>query len=247
MKTFFWSAALGLLFWASAASGVEGFLDLEAGVAFTGYNDVRIPADSGTTISLSDEITSRPALALRMRAGMVLSGRHTLILLAAPLRVSGTGKPGRDILFQGRIFRAGSEVASSYRFDSYRLTYRYGLINRERLAVATGLTAKIRSADIAMMSDSVYAHRSDLGAVPLVNLAAVFRMTERTSLTLEADALASPYGRAEDALLALQYSPRASHTFRVGYRVLEGGADGGGNVYTFSMFHYLTAGITARF
>jgi hypothetical protein len=34
---------------------------------------------------------------------------------------------------------------------------------------------------------------------------------------------------------------------RLGYRILEGGSDGGGSVYTFSMFHYATMGIRWKF
>lgn len=247
MKTLFSLAALALLLWTAPVWGAEGFADLEAGVAFTGYNDVRIPADTGTFFSLADEITSKPALALRMRTGITFSGRHSLMLLAAPLRVTGSGTLDRDLLFQGMVFRTGIAVYSSYRFDSYRLTYRYLFKRGEKLSLAAGLTAKIRSADIALMSDSGYAHRSDLGAVPLVNLMADYRMSGKTGFLFEADALASPYGRAEDALLAFTHKPRPNLTLRAGYRVLEGGADGGGNVYTFSMFHYLTAGIMVGF
>ncbi len=59
--------------------------------------------------------------------------------------------------------------------------------------------------------------------------------------------LASPYGRAEDANLAFQYRYSNDALFRIGYRVLEGGSDGGGNVYTFAAFHFITAGITVTF
>jgi hypothetical protein len=57
----------------------------------------------------------------------------------------------------------------------------------------------------------------------------------------------SPFGRAEDALLALQYHATHTTTLRLGYRILEGGSAGGGGVYTFSAFHYVTAGIRVEF
>jgi hypothetical protein len=224
-----------------------GFIDVEAGAAFTGYNDVQIPSDSGSRFSLADEIVSSPAVILRARGGLTMAGRHSIFILAAPLTVRGTGTLERDITFQGEIFRRGTEIHSSYRFDSYRLTYRYTIVDKPGLGLGAGLTAKVRSADITLMSDSAYARRSDLGAVPLINLMARYNMTEKAGLLLESDALWSPYGRAEDVLLAFQYSPRESHTLRIGYRLLEGGADGGGKVYTFSLFHYLTAGITVKF
>jgi len=46
---------------------------------------------------------------------------------------------------------------------------------------------------------------------------------------------------------ALALRIRAAYTLRLGYRVLEGCSDGGGNVYTFALFHYITAGVTVRF
>jgi len=97
------------------------------------------------------------------------------------------------------------------------------------------------------MSDTAYAHRSDLGVVPLISARAEWEFAPATSLLLDLDALASPFGRAEDVLAALQYHIPDPVTVRLGYRLLEGGADGGGKVYTFALFHYTTAGISIRF
>ena len=69
----------------------QAFIDVEGGVAFTGYNDLAIPADTGTKFSLSDEITSDPAVAMRLRLGYTFAGRHTVTALYAPLTVHGSG------------------------------------------------------------------------------------------------------------------------------------------------------------
>jgi hypothetical protein len=225
----------------------EGFLEVEAGAAFTGYNDVRIPSDAGTKFSLAADSHSDPAFALRLRGGYTFAGRHTVMLLVAPLTVRGSGTLDRAVTFQGATFPAGTKVESSYRFDSYRLTYRYAFVKNESLVLAAGLTAKLRSADIALMSDSAYAHRSDLGVVPLVSLRAEWKFAGPASLLVDADALVTPFGRAEDVLVALQYRLSDPVALRLGYRILEGGSDGGGKVYTFALFHYATAGISVRF
>lgn len=238
--------ALSLLV-ASPAADAQAFVDVEGGPVFTGYNDVRIPAETGSRISLADDVASDPALALRIRLGYVYSGRHTVSLLAAPLTVRGSGTIDRNLSYQGKTFAAGTEVDSVYRFDSYRTTYRYTFVKDDGLELGAGLTAKIRSADIALMSDSAYAHRGNLGVVPLVNFRMQWNFLEPFSLLLEADALASPFGRAEDALIALQHHPQKNVALRLGYRILEGGSDGGGDVYTFALFHYLTAGVSVSF
>lgn len=236
--------SLGL---AASFTTAQAFVDLEGGAAFTGYNDLAIPADDGTRVSLKDDIKSNPAPALRVRLGYTFAKRHTVSALVAPLTVYGSGKPDRDVMYRGMTFEKGSSVNSVYRFDSYRLTYRYSFIDTDKLTMAAGITGKIRSADIALMSRSGYAHRSDLGVVPLVNFSTRWGFRDPFSVILDADALASPYGRAEDVLAALQYSPVKNVSWRIGYRILEGGSDGGGNVYTFALFHYATAGVRVTF
>jgi len=230
-----------------AAYADGGFLDVEMGAAFTGYNDVRIPSETGDTISLATDTNSEPAVALRVRGGYTFADRHTVLALVAPLTVRGSGTLDRDVTYQTATFTAGTEVQSVYRFDSYRLTYRYTFVKTDAVELAAGLTAKLRSADIALMSAGAYAHRSDLGAVPLISFRAAWRMASPWSLAIDGDALVTPFGRAEDVLAALEYQPSDSVSYRLGYRVLEGGSDGGGSVYTFALFHYVTAGITVRF
>lgn len=243
---FLFTAGFSLILLAGAAQA-QAFIDVEGGVAFTGYNDVAIPSDTGSTISLKSDIASDPALSLRTRIGYTFRGRHTISVLIAPLTVYGSGTLDKDSNYQGKTFAAGSSVKSTYRFDSYRLTYRYDVFDADTLVVSLGLTGKIRSADIAIMDDSGYAHRSDLGMVPLVNFGVRWDFARPFSVLVDGDALVSPYGRAEDVLVALQYSPSERVTWRLGYRILEGGSDGGGDVYTFALFNYAMAGLRVSF
>lgn len=242
--------AIAGMFFASAAAlslSAQAFVDTEAGAAFTGYNDAAIPAETGTKVSLAEDTPAGAVPVLRVRLGYTFAQRHTVSLLAAPLTVKGTGKADYDISYQDTLFPAGEEITSIYRFDSYRITYRWDALKSDNLDLGIGLTGKIRSADIAIAGDSGYANRSDLGVVPLVNFRLDWRFADPFSLLIDGDALASPFGRAEDVLIALAWRKSDSATLRLGYRVLEGGSDGGGNVYTFALFHYATAGITLTF
>jgi hypothetical protein len=240
-------AVLALPTLATPGAYAEGFIELEAGVAFTGYNDVQIPSDSGTRLSLAEDTNSEPALALRVRAGYTFADRHTVMFLAAPLTVRGTGTLDGSVDYYGVNFPDGTEVESVYRFDSYRLTYRYTFLDNESFTLAAGLTGKVRSADISLMYSSGHAKRTDLGVVPLIHFMGEWKITPKIGLLLDADALVTPFGRAEDVLAALQYRQSDRVSYRLGYRVLEGGSDGGGSVYTFALFHYVTAGMTVRF
>ncbi len=231
----------------SQGISAQAFVDVEGGVAFTAYNDVQIPTDTGTRISLKDDTGSSSALAFRIRVGYTFFKRHTVMLLAAPLTVRGSAVIDRDLSYRDTVFSAGSRVDSVYRFDSYRLTYRYTFLDSAPIVLADGITGKVRSAGISLMGDQGYAIRSDLGVVPLINFMANWRITDRFGLLLDADALVTPFGRAEDVLLAVQYRYSDDADLRIGYRVLEGGSDGGGKVYTFALFNYVTAGLTVRF
>ena len=236
-----------LLLLSPVALVAQAFVDIEAGAAFTGYNNVAIPADTGTKVSLANETPAGAIPIFRIRAGYTFADRHTVSVLAAPLTAKGSGKASSEITYQGIVFPAGSDITSIYRFDSYRLTYRWDFFKNEVIDMGIGLTGKVRSADIAFAGNAGYVSRTDLGVVPLINFRLDWRFIEPVSLVLDGDALVTPFGRAEDVQLALAWRYSDSATFRLGYRVLEGGSDGGGNVYTFALFHYATAGITVTF
>ncbi|ABS25965.1 hypothetical protein [Anaeromyxobacter sp. Fw109-5] len=224
------------------ARAVEPFVDVEIGVAWAGYDDVRIPGDGGTLISLTDDLDASAAPYFRVRLGATFARRHTLFAFFTPLRLESRGTLPSEVAFAGETFAAGDEVLARFRFDSPRLTYRYGLLRRERLDLDVGVTAKIREAAISLQGDR-YAERTDTGFVPLLSFRVAWRLTPALALVLDGDALAAPQGRAEDVVGALEVTLREGVRARVGYRLLEGGADND-EVYTFSLVHHLGAGIT---
>jgi hypothetical protein len=227
-----------------ARAGVEA--ELEASVVFTSRNDARIPGDGGTRLSLVNELSTSPAPAFRLRLGYRIADRHLITALYAPLQVNATGSVDRDVSFAGGTYPAGSPLLAVYRFDSYRLTYRYSIVWTAGLDVAAGLTAKIRDAETSLYG--VEARRkTNTGFVPLLNLHVAWRPGNGAfGMLLDADALAAPQGRAEDVLLAATWSFRQGLELRVGYRMVEGGADND-EVYSFAWFHYAVAGLGMSF
>ncbi len=220
--------------------------DLETGLVFTGRNDVRIPGTGGTFISFSDELESDPDLFLRVRLGYRFNPRHEILALYAPLTVAYKGAIDRDVIFQGETYEPGKPLSASYRFNSYRATYRYFLVVREKLAFALGPTIKIRDARIGLSQDRMASDKPDLGAVPLLHFHLHWKPARSLGVLLEGDALAAPQGRAEDVLLGLTCEMRENITLKAGYRILEGGADNA-SVFTFSLFHYGLVGVHVSF
>ena len=230
---------------AADAAPVEGLIDVETGIVAAGYTDVQVSGRAGTRLSFTDDLTSQPNYFFRLRLGIRIADRHTISALAAPLRIHASGRLPKAVHFDGQDFAEDEHVRGIYRFDSYRLTYRYDFVLTKAWRVGAGVTAKIR--DAAILLDGVSkAENRNTGFVPLVNFHAAWRFADAWTLILDFDALAAPQGRAEDVLLAFQVRIAEPLELRFGYRILEGGADND-NVYTFTLFHYGSIGLTATF
>lgn len=228
----------------AAADGPEA--DFEVGVVAASSNSVRIPGAGGTRLSLVDELRTGAAPFFRLRAGYRFAERHYVTALYAPLAVTARGELEREVFFAGETFAAGSSVLAVYRFDSYRLTYRYELVRRETFDLAVGLTGKLRDAEVSLYGPEV-ARKTNTGFVPLVNLHLSWRpQGGRFGLVFDADALAAPQGRAEDLLLAGTWAVREGLTLRAGYRTVEGGSNVD-EVYSFAWLHYGVVGAELRF
>jgi hypothetical protein len=223
-------------------------LDLEGGAAFSSKADVQIPnSNLGTPFSMLDDVGGEQAEAFgRVRITWEANDRHVFSVLAAPLAFDYAGSLQRDVSFAGEDFAAGTDVTGRYRFNSYRFTWRYNLVKRENLTFGLGLTAKVRDAGIELRGGGLSAVDENVGLVPLAHLWLDWKMAPKWHLLFNADAAASGQGRAEDVALAVQYDVSDAVAMRLGYRLLEGGADSD-DVETFSLFHYATVGMTFRF
>jgi len=231
---------------AAVFPGEGPILDIEGGGVLSGYNDVRIPGTTGTLFSLVDDLETDPSFYYRVRFTYVVAERHTLSLLAAPLRLEAEGTVDRPIVYAGETFEAGERLDALYRFDSYRFTYRYELRSSPRFSAGIGITAKIRDASIRVEGRTRAAEKKNTGFVPLLNFNLTWRLVSSFGFLLEGDALAAPQGRAEDLLFAFFYDAGRHVTVRFGYRFLEGGADND-EVYSFALLHYAVLGVGFTF
>ncbi|MDZ7291183.1 MAG: hypothetical protein ONB44_13350 [candidate division KSB1 bacterium] len=221
-------------------------VDLETGAVFSGYNDVRIPGNTGTDLSLTEELQTDARAFYRVRLEYAISTKSSLALLIAPLRVNADGQVDRPVRFEGVTFPANTPLLAKYRFDSYRLTYRYDFHRAEKFHAGIGFTAKIRDASISLEDNARKSEKKNTGFVPLINFRVQWLFAKRFRVLLDGDALAAPQGRAEDVLLAIAYQANNHFALKAGYRLLEGGADND-EVYTFSLFHYIVAGAIITF
>ncbi len=232
-------------------SGLWGQMDLrietELGAVFSGYNDVRSPNKDNPSplLSFTKDLKSDPVFGSRLQVHYRPHPRHQISLLAAPLTVKPSGNLPADIFYEGETFYEGEHVNALFRFDSYRLQYRYFFPKPLYVIKSVGISGKIRDAEVSLKSGDKKASKTNTGFVPLLSLNAGYQILDELELVLEAEGLGSPYGRAEDIYLGLDFMLNDKLNFRAGYRLLEGGSDID-EVYTFSAFHYATVGFSIK-
>jgi hypothetical protein len=220
----------------------QASFDLETGAVGTGYNNVRIPGDQGTLFSLKNDLISKTELFFRIRVNYTIKARHTFSLLYAPLETVSNGNLPYDIFFEGITFPANTSLTGTYKFNSYRLTYRYEIVKKPKFELGLGFTAKIRDAKISLASAGLESEKANIGFVPIINFRMLWKPDEKFGILLEGDALAAPQGRAEDVLIAVTYRFSDHLALKAGYRILEGGADND-VVYNFALFNYASVGL----
>lgn len=215
-------------------------IEVEGGWVWPGRIDVRIPGDAGTRFSFRNDLDVDNSAYARGRLFWKPADRHTVIATVVPLEISARGEFAHDTRFADSVFAAGTPVRASYRFNNYRLTYRYHLIQSERGDLEVGATAFIRDARVKVSSADQTDSDDDLGFVPLLHIRAAASITPSWRGVIEGDALAAPQGRAVDLFIGTELHCGNSLVAGFGYRVLEGGADND-TVYTFALFHHASA------
>jgi hypothetical protein len=228
------------------AEDLRWSLNVDGGAAWQSRNDVQIPNDSGTRFSLADIAGSGPLPFYRLELNYKWKPRHGFRFLYAPFEYTKTGTLDKDVFFVDQTFNAGEPTEATYRFNSYRATYRYLWHDGKQWQWHVGFTAKIRDAEIALKQEGKSAKDSNVGIVPLINLYGEYAFARRWRFIVDFDGLAAPQGRAVDLGLLVHYDVAKRWYVGGGYRTLEGGADND-EVYNFAWIHYASISAGYRF
>lgn len=217
-------------------------------IAFGARNDLKCPNDGvGTMLSLPGDLQRNNAAVLSPRIEFeYVFRRHHFMLTGVFVSEGFSGTAPSELRFCDAVFDAGTMVNADYRFNTYRFTYRYGLVKRPKFAFEIGATLLVRDARIAMNGVSGSDSFSNLGVVPLVSYRIAWMPMPQLSVYSEGDALASKYGRAEDIFAGVKYDVSPHIGVIAGYRLLEGGSDVA-SVYTFAMYHFISWGLEVTF
>ena len=245
MKNLTIAALILILAICSAESHASGYdqestliVELEGGPVWQTVNDIQIPnSDLGTRFSLVDLAGNGPYPAGRMYITWNINRRHGLRMLLAPFSITETIQPEDELKFEGESFTAGEPVEATYKFNSWRVSYRYRFRDGDRVKWFIGFTAKVRDAKIELIQAGTSSDKPDIGFVPLLHLGLDWRMSRRWRFIADLDALAGGPGRAEDLSAKFRYMITPGWSIAAGYRTLEGGADVD-EVYNFAWLHY---------
>jgi len=222
-------------------------LDLESGaVVSSPYNEARVPNATGTTIDLAKDMKTQPAIFFRLRAGYTFGRRHTVSALLAPLSVKSKGGLNKNVNYNGVLFPIGTNLESTFKFNTYRLTYRYNVLQTNRFRLGLGITGLLRDASIRLRSETSNTAFDNVGIVPLLHYNLWWNPIRRLLILSEADASYSRFGQAFDVFAGVAYRITPTTAIKAGYRVIEGGTNVD-TVYTSSWLNFASVGLLFTF
>jgi len=222
-------------------------IEFETGAIWQSRNEIHIPdSAAGTRFSLADLQDGMPIVQRRVETTWHPGRRHAFRFVYQPLGFSGTGSTTTPVLFAGGTFAPGAPVESDYKFDSYRLTYRYLVYESSTWRISAGGTAFIRDAKVELRQGGSTSTDSNVGFVPLLSLNAEYRFAPRWAAIVDIDGLVAPQGRAFDAAAKIRYDLTGQWSVSAGYRTFEGGVDNDER-FAFGWFHFAVVSMGYRF
>lgn len=216
--------------------------------AFGGRNTVQRPNnDEGTYISLNHDFQRKNNAVFSPRFEVEYSyNRHHAVATAALLTDRFEGAAPYDFMYNSELFTVGSNIDAVYRFNTYRLTYRYRLVENSDINFELGATVLFRDAYISFEDETKKTRFSNFGVAPLISYYFEWKALERLSLLTYGDAFAIKVGRAEDIFVGAKYQFTPMLSATAGYRLLEGGTNAD-KVHTMAAFHFISVGIGVEF
>ncbi len=203
----------------------------------------------------------------RLSTDLKFKGRHTVIFLYQPLKLTGETVLSQDTTFDGVVFPAGTPLNSTYGFPFWRISYLYDFLRRRGDEVSIGFSLQIRDATITFTSadGTLRADRRDVGPVPTLKFRGRWGFENGVWWGTEIDGMYAPVsvingsdsevtGAILDASLRVGYdlTDRVAGFFNLRY--LGGGAVGTSSNpnppsdgYTKNWLHFITVSLGVEF
>ena len=108
------------------------------------------------------------------------------------------------------------------------------------------LYAKIRDAGVSLKNKELFIENFNIGFAPLFNFITNWDISQKMGVDVFGEGIAASKGRAIDLALSGRYSITKNFQGNIGYRLLEGGANGT-NRYNFIQLHFFFASVNYIF
>ena len=246
---------------------VEWFLGAELGFLAVVSHIVQLSND-GTRFDYRDEGGQDVLFPFfRLSTDLKFKGRHTIVFLYQPLKLTGETVLSQDTTFDGILFPAETPLNSTYGFPFWRISYLYDFLRRPGDEVSIGVSLQIRNATITFTSadGTLRADRRDIGPVPALKFRGRWGFESGVWWGTEIDGIYAPIsgingsdeeitGALLDASLRVGYdfTDRVAGFFNLRY--LGGGAVGTesnpsppSDGYTKNWLHFITVSLGVEF
>ncbi len=217
--------------------------DIETGIVKVNRNDAssswknssgELNGIDGTLFSYANDFNNPVKPLFRFRANYTFgkSKKHFLSFLAAPVQYKTEGALNKSITFNSTVFETNQQTEGFYKFNGYRLTYRYNFIQRNNLVLGLGLTLNLRDAEFSLKQGSKYERNYNRGLVPLINTYVNYKFTDKFGVLVDGDVFyIDNTGGAIDYLTGFNYALNKNISLKTGYRFFSGVGSEKGNVY----------------
>ncbi|MFP4015091.1 MAG: hypothetical protein ACLFVQ_13475 [Chitinispirillaceae bacterium] len=179
---------------------------------------------------------------LRLALRFDVAEKHKFSILYQPLSLVTQETTDRDLLIDEQTFPADTPVKFVYDFPFYRAGYLYSFTEEDSpLFFGAGAALQIRNANIQFQSldGTLLRTNRDVGLVPLLKLAAGYRVTDYFWIEALVDGIYAPIrylnlsdtdveGALVDANLRGVFTPQGFAGIYANVRYLAGGAEGTG-------------------
>jgi hypothetical protein len=200
----------------------------------------------------------------RLSVELDYNDRNTIVFLYQPLRLESQVLLEDDLVVDGLVFPANTNVNLLYNFPFYRISYLRELLpNNNKYKFAIGGSLQIRNATISFESadGTLFRTNRDIGPVPALKLRGRANLNPAVYLELESDGMYAPVsylngsdnevvGAILDASLRSGVRIKAPFSAFLNLRYLGGGAvgtsdddTGPGDGYTRNWLHFSTVSI----
>lgn len=234
-------------------------VDIETGLVRVQRNDASsswknslgtLNGQEGTLFSYARDFNNsiKPLLRFRLSYAFGKTKRHFLSALAAPVQYTTTGTFSGPVIFNSTLFEANQLTTGFYKFNGYRLTYRYLVVQRTHCALGLGLTLNLRDAEFSLQQGAHYERNYNRGLVPLLNTYFTYTPKNHLGILIDGDVFyVDKTGGAIDYLIGLNYSVTSKLTLKTGYRFFSGVGSEAGNVYNKLFVHSWVLGGVFKF